>query len=124
MSVRILDERPPFAMCPLSKRTPGETSFINVAKGSWAMGISQQWRAWHQTAEVGWGTQERNQGSESVPKQCQPALSHPPLPWWLRWQRICLQCRRPEFNPWVREDPLEKGVAIHFPVRSVLWSDT
>ena len=21
------------------------------------------------------------------------------LPWWLRWQRICLQCRRPRFNP-------------------------
>ena len=27
-----------------------------------------------------------------------------PLPWWLRWQRICLQCRRCKrhgFNPWV-----------------------
>ena len=23
------------------------------------------------------------------------------LLWWLRWQRICLQCRRPVFNPWV-----------------------
>ena len=23
------------------------------------------------------------------------------LPWWLRWSRICLQCRRPRFNPWV-----------------------
>ena len=23
------------------------------------------------------------------------------LPWWLRWERICLQCRRPGFNPWV-----------------------
>ena len=21
-------------------------------------------------------------------------------PWWLRWSRICLQCRRPGFNPW------------------------
>ena len=27
------------------------------------------------------------------------------LPWWLRWQRICLQCRRPGFNPWVRKIP-------------------
>ena len=31
------------------------------------------------------------------------------LPWWLRWERICLQCRRPGFNlrfrkiPWRRE---------------------
>ena len=25
------------------------------------------------------------------------------LPWWLRWWRICLQCRRPWFSPWVGE---------------------
>ena len=24
------------------------------------------------------------------------------LPWWLRWWRICPQCRKPEFDPWVR----------------------
>ena len=23
------------------------------------------------------------------------------LPWWLRWESVCLQCRRPGFNPWV-----------------------
>ena len=27
------------------------------------------------------------------------------LPWWLSWQRICLQCRRPGFNPWVGKIP-------------------
>ena len=27
------------------------------------------------------------------------------LPWWLRWWRICLKCRRPGFNPWVGEIP-------------------
>ena len=27
------------------------------------------------------------------------------LPWWLRGLRICLQCRRPGFNPWVRKIP-------------------
>ena len=27
------------------------------------------------------------------------------LPWWLRWERICLQCRRPGFNPWFRKIP-------------------
>ena len=26
-------------------------------------------------------------------------------PWWLRQQRICLQCRRPEFNPWIGKIP-------------------
>ena len=27
------------------------------------------------------------------------------LPWWLRWWRICLQCRRPECNPWIGKIP-------------------
>ena len=27
------------------------------------------------------------------------------LPQWLSWQRICLQCRRPGFNPWVGKIP-------------------
>ena len=27
------------------------------------------------------------------------------FPWWLRWQRIRLQCRRPWFNPWVGKFP-------------------
>ena len=26
-------------------------------------------------------------------------------PWWLRWQRICLQCWRPRFHPWVGKIP-------------------
>ena len=25
--------------------------------------------------------------------------------WWLRQYRVCLQCRRPEFDPWVRKIP-------------------
>ena len=27
------------------------------------------------------------------------------LPWWLRCQRICLQCGRPGFDPWVGKIP-------------------
>ena len=30
------------------------------------------------------------------------------LPRWLRWKRICLQCRRPGFDPWVRNIPWRK----------------
>ena len=29
------------------------------------------------------------------------------LPWWLRWQRILLQCGRPGFDPWVGKIPGE-----------------
>ena len=29
--------------------------------------------------------------------------STPGLPWWPRWQRICLPCRRHRFCPWVRK---------------------
>ena len=27
------------------------------------------------------------------------------LPWWLSWYRICLQCGRPGFDPWVGKIP-------------------
>ena len=27
------------------------------------------------------------------------------LGWWLRWSRICLQCGRPRFDPWVGKIP-------------------
>ena len=27
------------------------------------------------------------------------------LPWWLRGQSVCLQCRRPRFDPWVGKIP-------------------
>ena len=31
------------------------------------------------------------------------------LPWWLRWQRTCLQCRRPKFDHWVRKIPWRRA---------------
>ena len=31
------------------------------------------------------------------------------LPWWLKWKRICLQCGRPGFDPWVRKMERKKG---------------
>ena len=31
------------------------------------------------------------------------------LPWWLRWQRVSLQCRSPGFNPWVRKTPWRRA---------------
>ena len=41
------------------------------------------------------------------------------LPWCLRWQRTCLQCGRPRFDPWVGKIPLEKGMGIHSSI--VAW---
>ena len=35
------------------------------------------------------------------------------LPWWLRWQRISLQCRRHWVQTLGQEDPLEKRMATH-----------
>ena len=35
------------------------------------------------------------------------ALCHWGQPWRLRWWRVCLQCRRPSFNHWVRRPPGE-----------------
>ena len=31
------------------------------------------------------------------------------LPWWLRGKEICLQCRRPGFNPWVGKIPWRRA---------------
>ena len=36
------------------------------------------------------------------------ALSAQGLRWRLRWQRICLQCRKSGFNPWVGKIPWRK----------------
>ena len=50
-------------------------------------------------------------------------------PRWLSYQlRICLQCGRPGFDPWVLslgwEDPLEKGTATHSTIltRGISWT--
>ena len=31
------------------------------------------------------------------------------LPWWLKWQRIRLQCGRPGFDPWVGKIPWRRA---------------
>ena len=36
-------------------------------------------------------------------------LSEKRLPWWLKWQRIWLQCGRPMFNPWVGKTPWRRA---------------
>ena len=53
------------------------------------------------------------------------------LPLWFSWLRICLQCRRPEFNPWVRKIPWRRerlptpifwpGEFLHGVAKSGTW---
>ena len=40
-----------------------------------------------------------------VKAMCFSVVMYGSLPWWLRWLSICLQCRRPGFNPWVGNIP-------------------
>ena len=43
---------------------------------------------------------------EPRPEQCELIRANESeLPQWLRWQRICLKCERPEFDPWVGKIP-------------------
>ena len=42
---------------------------------------------------------------EWVTEQQQHVKQYMGLPWWLRWYRICLECRRPEFSPWLGKIP-------------------
>ena len=41
-------------------------------------------------------------------------------PWWLRQWRICLQCRRPGFNPWVGKIPWRREW-LPSPVSVLAW---
>ena len=54
-----------------------------------------------------------------------PTSSPPRVSWWLRQLRICLQCRRPGFDPWVRKDPLEKGMATYSTILAsrIQWTE-
>ena len=57
---------------------------------------------------IGWGGGSIQ--SCSKPAKANIWGKHPVLrlPWWLRWQRIHLQCRRPGFDPWVGKVPWRK----------------
>ena len=51
------------------------------------------------------------------------------LPWWLSQSRVCLQCRRPTFNPWVGKihwrkdgDPLQYSCLENSTDRGAWWA--
>ena len=46
------------------------------------------------------------------------------IPLWLRGWRLCLQCRRPEFDPWVRKIPWRRKwhpTPVFLPGKSHEW---
>ena len=48
------------------------------------------------------------------------------LPWWLRWQRIHLQCRRSGFDPWVGKIPWRRAwppILVFLPENSMNGGD-
>ena len=57
-----------------------------------------------------------------------PALVQ--VPWWLRWERICLQCRRLGFDPWVGKIPWRRAwqpTPVFLPGKSIdrgAWRST
>ena len=63
-----------------------------------------------------WGSQGKN--AEVVCHQ---------IPWWLRRWRNRLQCRRPQFDPWVGKkfDPLKKEMTTHSSIFSwrIPWTE-
>ena len=65
---------------------------------------SQFWRSGSPRLSLALG-KELNPGSCSFPiwwrkETLSVFLLLEGLPWWLRWERICLQCRRPRFLSW------------------------
>ena len=54
----------------------------------------------------GWGHTESD--TTEVTQQQQHMLYMCGFPQWFRWHRICLQCRRPRFSPWVGKTPWRK----------------
>ena len=54
-----------------------------------------------------------------------PTLIFSGFSWWLRWWRICLQCRRPGFDPWIGQIPWRRAwqpTPVFFPGESP-WTE-
>ena len=47
------------------------------------------------------------------------------LPWWFSGKESACQCRRLEFNSWVRKGPLEMEMATHFSILAweIPWTE-
>ena len=78
-----------------------------------------------QVRELPFWVLENNMSNPSVHLQLgeNPAIYG--LPWWLRWLRICLQCGRAQFDPWVWKIPWTRAwqpTAVFLPGESP-WTE-
>ena len=54
-------------------------------------------------------------------------IGNPGIPWWCRWLRICLECRRPGFDPWVGKESTATHssiLACRIPMDREAWRAT
>ena len=73
-------------------------------KRAWLMLCSWlEWKSSKMSIQIKCRHQSRDEKCPSLVFSDNWKYTKKGLPWWLRWYRICLQCRRPEFNPWVRK---------------------
>ena len=54
---------------------------------------------------VYWGRQGAGLAESHCTRATVLRLSISELPWWLRWERTCLRCKRLGFHPWVGKIP-------------------
>ena len=83
----------------------------------WALTTgSQETRCpkWKHSSKSGWGDRHGSEQQRGftygslwpgVGSDLKPPFTVAGLPLWLTWLRICLQCRRPVFIPWVGKIP-------------------
>ena len=62
---------------------------------------------------------------DTLEKRKAPHPSILGLPWWLRCKRICLQCWRPGFDPWVGKIPWRREQGTHSSILTwrIPWPD-
>ena len=93
----------------------------------WASRALGRRSRWHQ-ARQGWTTWRdgTDQGTVVCKTKIQNQLlesgvenyySDTGLPWWLRRWSICLQCRRPGFDPWVGKIPWRRSIIEYYSVQ-------
>ena len=85
---------------------------VSLTQWTWIWASSRRWwrtRKHGMQQSMGW----QRVGHDWTTTKCIYTHTTFGLSWWLRWLRICLQCRRPGFDPWVGETSWRREWATH-----------